>query len=51
MLLLKYSKSSLLSCITGLFVVFFYLLVIRGWGIEYIALGKSGVSNMLLLHS
>lgn len=37
-----------------LFFFFFFLfplLVIRGWGIEYIALGKSGVSNMLLLHS
>lgn len=54
MLLLNYSKSSLLLCITGLVVFlgfFFPLLVIRGWGIQYIALGKSGVSNMLLLHS
>lgn len=55
MLLLNYSNSSLLLCITGLVVFlgffFFPLLVIRGWGIEYIALGKSGVSNMLLLHS
>jgi len=33
------------------FFSFFPLLVIRGWGIENIALGKSGVSNMLLLHS